>query len=72
MFDLLGWLRVILSGRGGKDPFDKFRFCSMTGFLCTTSDVAEICLVEVSWVCDARLGIGRCESMVFLASHGNV
>ena len=32
-FDLLGRLRVIVSGRGGKDPFDTFIFCSMTGFV---------------------------------------
>ena len=33
VFDLFSWLRVILSGRGGKDPFDKFRCCNMTVFV---------------------------------------
>ena len=44
VFDLLGWLRVIVSGRGGKDPFDKFRFCNMTGF----GSTIDICLTIAS------------------------
>ena len=33
VFDLVGQLRVFVSDRGGKDPFDKFRCCNMTVFV---------------------------------------
>ena len=34
VFNLLGWLRVIFSDRGGNNSFDMFRFRSMTSFVC--------------------------------------